>query len=277
MDDGFPGEQRTLSVTVTGSGIATVKLVLPRGASGEQTDDEGVAAIDATVTLPHTFELQPTLEKRGIYEIGPPTVRQRGALRLVERRVETTATTSLAVYPQRYGLARDGVVNRFFTDELETERQEFDRLREYTPEDPLRHIHWKTSAKHDQFLVMEFAPTQRTEVVTIAATAASRRADEMARASATIADIALAAGFEVELVVPDGVLPPGQGKIHRQSLLRLLAGTGSGSIPDSVTAEADVAIEAGAEGTSVRVADRSHELSEVVTDERQTPGMEGIA
>jgi uncharacterized protein (DUF58 family) len=277
VDAGFPGEQRTLSVTVTGSGIATVKLVLPRGASEGQTAGEDVAAIDATVTLPHTFELQPTLGARGIYEIGPPTVRQRGALGLIERRVETTATTTLAVYPQRYGLAREGVVNRFFTDELETERQEFDRLREYTPEDPLRHIHWKTSAKHDEFLVMEFAPTQRTEVVTIAATAAPGQADEMARASATVADVALAAGLEVELVVPDGVLPPGQGRLHRQSLLRLLAGTGSGSIPDSVTAEADVAIDASETGTTLRIADRTYELADIVTDDRQTPGMEVVA
>lgn len=274
IDAGFPGEQRDLTVTVTGSGIATVALALPRGASATQTGDDSATAINATVTLPHTFELSTTLEKRGIYEVGPVTVRQRGALGLVERRVQTTATTTLAVYPDRYGLARDGVVSQVFTDELETERQEFDRIREYNPEDPLRHIHWKSSAKHDEFLVMEFAPTQRTEVVTIAASAVHGGADEMARTSATIADVALTAGFDVELVVPDGVLPPGQGTTHRQNLLRLLAGTGPGSVPDSVTAEADVAIETGEGGTSVRIAEQEHDLGGLVTSERETPQME---
>jgi len=273
MEAGFPGEQRDLTVTITGSGIATVRLALPRGASATQDRDESATAIDATVTLPHTFDLTTTVEQRGIYEIGPVTVKQRGALGLIERRVQTTATTTLAVYPDRYGLARDGIVNRVFTDELETERQEFDRIREYNPEDPLRHIHWKSSAKHDEFLVMEFAPTQRTEVVTITASASHGSADEMARASATITDVALTAGFDVELVVPDGVLPPGQGTTHRQNLLRLLAGTGHGTVPESVAAEADVAVDAGEGRTTVRIADREHDLADLVTNERETPRM----
>ncbi|PSP60117.1 hypothetical protein BRC73_03880, partial [Halobacteriales archaeon QH_7_66_37] len=152
---------------------------LPYGTSEER--------VDATVTLPHTFDLETTLEQRGLYDVGPPTIRQRGPLGLVERRIDTTETSTLVVYPERYGLARDGVFSRFFADELETERQEFDRLREYTPGDPLRHIHWKSSAKHDEFLVMEFAPTRRTETVTIAASSTPGYADEMARASATFA------------------------------------------------------------------------------------------
>jgi len=266
---GFPGETRGITVELSGHGIATVEIALP--------DGMGEDRIDATVTLPHTFELETTLEERGLYEIGPPLVRQRGPLGLVERRVESSATTALAVYPRRYTLARDGIVNRFFADELETERQEFDRLREYVPEDPLRHIHWKSSAKHDEFMVMEFAPTERTETVTIAASASSGAADEMARASATIAETALDAGFDVELVVPDGLLPPGQGTTHRRNLLRLLARTGPGSVPDSVAAEADVAIDAGEDATTVRIADRECELSQLVTGEREAPRVEVAA
>lgn len=269
VEAGFPGESRLVTVSLSGSGIATVELELPYGASGDR--------VDATVTLPHTFDLETTLEQRGLYDIGPPTVRQRDPLGLVERRVETTETTTVVVYPRRYRLARDGAISQFFTDELETERQEFDRLREYVPEDPLRHIHWKSSAKHDEFLVMEFAPTKRTETVTIAASAVPGSADEMARASATLAEAALDAGFDVEVVVPDGILPPGQGAIHRQNLLRLLARTGAGQVPDSVADEADVAIHAAGEGTDVRIADRSYALSALVTGEREAPRVEVAA
>lgn len=266
VEAGFPGETRGLTVSVSGRGIATVEIEMPDGTTEEQ--------IDATVTLPHTFELETTLEERGIYEVGPPLVRQRGPLGLVERRVETAVTTTLAVYPRRHTLARDGVVSRFFTDELETERQEFDRLREYTPGDPLRHIHWKSSAKHDEFLVMEFAPTQRTETVTIVASAVNSAADEMARASATLAEAALDSGFNVELVVPDGILPPGQGTTHRRNLLRLLARTGPGPVPDTVADEADVAIDVKSASTDVRIADREYALSALVTGERVAPSVE---
>ncbi|PSQ38845.1 hypothetical protein BRD08_00455 [Halobacteriales archaeon SW_10_66_29] len=124
IEAGFPGDRRRVTVSLTGGGIATVELDLPYGTSEER--------VDATVTLPHTFELETTLEQRGLYDVGPPTIRQRGPLGLVERRIDTTETSTLVVYPERYGLARDGVVSRFFADELETERQEFDRLREYT-------------------------------------------------------------------------------------------------------------------------------------------------
>lgn len=269
VEAGFPGESRAVTVSLSGGGIATVELELPYGASGDR--------VDATVTLPHTFDLETTLEQRGLYDIGPATVRQRDPLGLVERRVETTETTTVVVYPRRYRLARDGAISQFFTDELETERQEFDRLREYVPEDPLRHIHWKSSAKHDEFLVMEFAPTQRTETVTIAASAVPGSADEMARASATLAEAALDAGFDVEVVVPDGVLPPGQGAVHRQNLLGLLARTGAGQVPDSVADEADVAIHAAGEGADVRIADRSYALSGLVTGEREAPSVEVAA
>ena len=125
IEAGFPGESRPVTVSISGSGIATVELELPYG-----TDEERV---DATVTLPHTFDLETTLEHRGLYNVGPPTIRQRGPLGLVERKIDTTETSTLVVYPKRYRLASDGVISRFFTDELETERQEFDRLREYTP------------------------------------------------------------------------------------------------------------------------------------------------
>jgi uncharacterized protein (DUF58 family) len=269
VEAGFPGEKRSLRMSLSGRGIASVELDLPYGTSEEH--------LEATVTLPHTFELETTLQRRGLYDVGPATVRQRDPLGLIERSVETSEVTRVVVYPRRYGLARDGDVGRFFADELETERQEFDRLREYTPEDPLRHIHWKSSAKHDEFLVMEFAPTRRTETVTVAASAVPGAADEMARASATLAEAALDAGFDIELVVPDGILPPGQGTTHRRNLLQLLARASAGPVPDAVADEADVTVHATGEGTDVRIADRRYALSELVTGEREALRVEVTA
>jgi len=262
---GFPGEKRTLSVSVTGSGMGVVKIPMPDGVASQDTD--------ATVTFPHTFERTVELAERGIYTIGPPTVHQRGPLGLVERRVDVSATSELVVYPSLYDEVRDGMLADLFADQLEAERQEFDRLREYVPGDPLKNVHWKSSAKHDEFLVMEFAPTERTQVVTIAAAADGGSADETARITATIADVALDFAFDVEIIIPEKQLPPGQGSAHKANLFRLLARVGPGVVTKDAFGEADVAIKDGPESTTVRIRDRTYRLDELLAG-TTTPPME---
>jgi uncharacterized protein (DUF58 family) len=241
---GFPGEQRHIRFDVDGDGLATVRHSLPPGLTTQ--------AVDATVTLPRTFELPVTLETRGVYEVGPPDIRQRDPLGLVERRVGIDTAGTMLVYPQVYTLA-DATLGGLFADRTTAERQEFDRLREYVPGDPLRNVHWKSSAKHDDFLVMEFSPTERTESVSIAATADQGRADRMADATATVALAALDAGLSVELVVPDGHIPSGVGDTHRENLLRLLARTGHGTVEPSRRETADVVVDAGESSTVVEL------------------------
>jgi len=257
---GFPGEERALSFRVEGDGLARVVQSLPAGLTARP--------IDETVALPRAFDQAVTLEARGVYEVGPPEVRQRDPLGLVERRAGTDTTAELVVYPQVYALA-DPTLGGILADPATAERQEFDRLREYVPGDPLNNVHWKSSAKHDEFLVMEFAPTERTETLSIAAAAETGGADRMAGATATLTDAALEAGLTVELWVPDGHLPPGKGEVHRENAMRLLATTGHGSVSDAVRAEADVAISAGPRSTAVRLPEGQRPFESLVTGRRQ--------
>lgn len=245
LDAGFPGESRTLLVSLTGSGLTRLELAFPEGI--EQ------AAIEQTLTLPTTVERTIDLDRRGVYELGPPTVRQRGPLGLVERRIDTSATAELVVFPSLYSLSQNAILSRFFLDELEAEKQKFERLREYNPGDPLRRVHWKSSAKHEEFLVMEFAPSMRSETVTIVASARDDGIDEMARIAATIADVVLDAGFNVELAAPDGHVPPGQGSAHRENILWLLARTDSGRVSADV-GDPDVEIRAEGPETTITIA-----------------------
>ncbi|MHB9287056.1 DUF58 domain-containing protein [Halobacteriales archaeon Cl-PHB] len=260
---GFPGEHRRDVLTLEGSGVVSVRERRPASL--------GVEDVDGVVTLPHSLETDLELARRGAFELGPPTVAQRDPLGLVARRVDTDAAVEVVVYPRIHDLGGRGSLAALLADELLTERQEFDRLREYVPGDPLKNVHWKSSAKHDDFLVMEFAPTKRTEQVTVVADAAEGCADEMAAAAASVADLALEADLSVALTLPDHHLPPGAGETHREHALGLLARAGAGDVPDTVHAEADVSIRATPDETRIRVVDRSTTLESLLvggTDHR---------
>jgi uncharacterized protein (DUF58 family) len=234
VDAGFPGETRSLTLELSGTGLVAVSLPFPAGVDGE--------ASQRRVTLPQTLSYDLELTGRGVHEIGPPDVALRGPLGLFERETPIDGTAEVTVYPSKYSAEGGSILARLFVDELEAERQEFDRLREYRPGDPLRHIHWKSSAKHDEFLVTEFAPSERDETVTILGTAPKGEVDEMARLAATIADLAFDGGYKVEVATPTGHVPPGQGDAHRQNILQLLAQTTRGTIAPLGSEEADIEI-----------------------------------
>jgi len=265
---GFPGETRTLAVSLSGGGLTTVEIPMPEGTAGE--------SIDATVSPPHTFERSVELGRRGVYAVGPAILRQHDPLWLVERRVEGAVSTELVVYPRPYPVAGKNAVFGLLGADADTERQEFDHLREYVPGEPLRNIHWKSSAKRDEFLLMEFAPGERGETVALAATGVADRGDAMAEAAATVAEAALDAGFAVGLAVPAGTVPPGEGSDHRAAILRMLARTDAGSVPDSALDAADIVVRAGRETTTVRAGERTVTVEELVGGDSPPRVPEGV-
>jgi uncharacterized protein (DUF58 family) len=163
----------------------------------------------------------------------------------------------------------DSMLGALFTDELASERQEFDRLREYEPGDPLKNVHWKSSAKRDDLLVMEFAAAEQQETIDIAAEATKGHADEMAAAATTLALHALEAGLTVGLTVPDGTIRPGEGDEHRKALLRLLARTGAGHLPAETRTGADIVVTVDSVGRTVRLADREQRFDALFSQNGQ--------
>lgn len=257
---GFAGETRPLTVRLDGRGLATVTFELPEGLA----DDH----IESTVSLPHTFEHTIELGSRGVYEIGTATIRFQDPLGLVKHTVETDETTTLLVYPRRYSVAVD-VTRNVFAEQFEAERQEFESLREYEHGDPLSHIHWKSSAKRDELFVIEFAEGRSHETVTIAASAAGGMADEMARTVGTLTELALDAGFDVGIAVPDGTVDPGCGSAHRETVYGLLARTDAGPVPQG-TDSAEIVVTAGErrirnspDSTTIEIGNWSATLSEL--------------
>lgn len=254
IPSGHPGDERTLTVGIDGSGLVTVSLSVPDGLAA--------ADIDTVVSPPETIERTARLGRRGVYRLDAPDLRQRDPLGFVERRVEATAATTFVVYPALYEMDV-GALRRQFTNELAAERQRFDRLREYEPGDPIKDVHWKSSAKRDDLLVMEFAAARQAETVHIAAEAATGHADEMAAAAATLVTAALDAGLSVGLTVPAGSLRPASGNDHRQSLLGLLAETDAGHLSSELRTEADILVAADSVGRTVRLADHTTDFDAI--------------
>jgi uncharacterized protein (DUF58 family) len=235
---GFAGEQREVALSVGGSGIARITDQRPEAVGGPAT---------VTRSLPTTAALALPYDRRGEHELGPVEIRLTDALGLVRRSVTVDATDGVLVYPpvERIGGA-DGFLRGASVDD---ERGAFDRLREYAPGDPMRDIHWKSSAKRDELLVAEFDEPTGSRELWVGARAAEGHADAMAAAAATVAVGALRAGFAVGLATPGGTVQPGHGDAHRTRLLETLARTPGGDCGR----ETDVVVSADDEGVGVTV------------------------
>ncbi len=109
--------------------------------------------------------------RRGYYAVGPATVTSADIFGLFTRSRRAPGIEHLAVFPRIYPLADLGLPpmsplgdmrarNPLFHDPVRIRG-----LRDYTPEVPFRHIHWKASARTGQLQVKVFEPTSTTQVL----------------------------------------------------------------------------------------------------------------
>ncbi|WP_436927966.1 DUF58 domain-containing protein [Halosimplex amylolyticum] len=268
----FPGDTRDVTVAVDGSGVARIEETVPDGLVAE--------GATAEATLPTTFTYALTCAERGRHSLGPLKVRMRDLLGLVETTYEVGSTTRVLVYPPVYQVAGRDVILRHVLERSDFERQEFDTLREYVPGDPLRDVHWKSTAKaQDDIYVAEFADDRvDDDQLVVAATADAGSVDGMAAAAASVVVMALDAGLSVELRVPEQTVPMGRGDDHRQRLLAALAVTDteftspfkSYSLPDGAAEDADVVVRGESDGVTVTFGSDDRAFEEI-TVSRENP------
>jgi uncharacterized protein (DUF58 family) len=243
--DGFVGDRGT--VTLTFAAGAPYAAVVEDGLDDGLDGDPVVAGVVGGDPVSYDVEYV----DRGERTLGPVRVRARDVLGVVERTFTCLDRHRLLVYPrvrELSGPAREDL-RRLYDVERVTERDEFDRLREYTRGDALRDVHWKSSAKHRDLVVTEFATETRTRAVRVTAGAAPGHGDEMAEAAASVCVALADVGLPVALSTPDGGVEAGAS---RTALLEHLARAGDGRPPES---DADVVVEADAAGTTVGVGD----------------------
>jgi len=100
---------------------------------------------------------------------------------------------------------------------------EVSRISDYRGGEPLRLIHWKLSARHDQLKVKELSATSRLPVILDLNTIPAPGLEERLRCATYLIQQLLRAGRPVGLRAGATILPPRLGVPHKLQLLRALA------------------------------------------------------
>jgi len=150
-----PGRTRALGHAVEipiGAGIAEIAIPGIRGGAN----------------VSHEFVI-PTV-RRGVIQVGPVRTVRADPVGLVRRELVWTGVEELFVHPRTIGIPsmstgfiRDLEGNP--TRDLSNNDVSFHALREYTPGDERRYIHWKSTAKTGTYMVRQFEETRRSHLV----------------------------------------------------------------------------------------------------------------
>ena len=203
-------------------------------------------------------------ERRGERTLGPASLTARDVFGLTEVDVPLQGTQTVLVYPRIYRLSPWGrnPLRRLEEFGRSRQREEFEELREYSPGDPLRDIHWKTTAKRDELVVKEFAAESEAETVTLSGGAKPGSADEMADALASLALALVEEGIPVDVSTARGSVEVGPKRGGVRRLLRTLALVDAGRAPDP---EADVVVRADDGRAGVTVAGDEYRFTDLVS------------
>jgi len=103
--------------------------------------------------------------KRGYYPLGPITMTSGDIFGLYPRSIAESSTDHIIVYPRIFTIEQLGLPSLNPLGETQAERRIFEDqtrtigVRDYSPHDSLRYVHWKASARHQNLQVKVFEPT----------------------------------------------------------------------------------------------------------------------
>ena len=103
--------------------------------------------------------------KRGYYTLGPVVMNSGDIFGFYPRSTTQPLTDHIIVYPRLFPIDKLGIPSLYPLGETQAERRIFEDptrtigVRDYTPQDSLRHVHWKASARHGHLQVKVFEPT----------------------------------------------------------------------------------------------------------------------
>jgi len=108
--------------------------------------------------------------KRGYYPLGPITVSSGDIFGFYPRSITEPMIDHVIVYPRIFPIAELGMPSLYPLGETTAERRIFEDpicvigVRDYSPHDSLRRIHWKASARQQNLQVKVFEPTTTLKV-----------------------------------------------------------------------------------------------------------------
>ncbi|WP_135826892.1 DUF58 domain-containing protein [Halorussus ruber] len=249
-DYGFAGETATVSLDFDADTplSGSVRLESGDGLDVQNPEVETTVADDA-------IDFDVALRQRGVQSVGPVEVVAEDVLGVWSETYTYPVTSELVVFPQIHRLRDASDLTALHREFGLGGRDRFEQLREYERGDPLRDVHWKSSAKRadGDLVVMEFEANEEREQVELLAEAEGGRMDDVAEAAASVLTYLLDAGLAVGLTVPGGRVEPGAGEGHRTELLTLLARSNPGTVSDRRRDGADVLVQGRTDEESVTV------------------------
>ena len=183
-------------------------------ATGEGRAGFGVAPVPGGAAVARSYRLQP--HRRGVLEIGPTTVTDIDGLGLARRRRILANRSRVIVHPPIERLAPPrlpvggdvSVPVEFRRRSLGLASEEFDVLRPYTTGDDLRHIHWRSTARLDEFVVRRFQPSRPGRLTVVIDTRppsdSAAAQDRTTSVAGSIVGAVLRSGDEARIVTTDG-------------------------------------------------------------------------
>jgi uncharacterized protein (DUF58 family) len=198
--------------------LAAAQLEFPIG--------EGGVSFDLPPMLPgrsHSEIFSITTQRRGVIVVGPVRSVRGDPMGLFRRELDWTRPTEVFVHPRvtpiaplGAGLIRDLEGNT--AQSVSTSDFSFQALREYVPGDDLRHVHWRSSARHGRMLVRQFLDTRRSHLTAIVDGMADayQSEDDYETAISVAASLitrALRDGYDVSFLSGDVVMTKATGRI----------------------------------------------------------------
>jgi uncharacterized protein (DUF58 family) len=240
---GWEGEQTTFHVIVRSKSRITRLFLQAQDDLPEplhaQRDGEVYfnAPPNSTIRVPYSVELT----KRGAYTIRSITITAMDPLGIYSFSKRYTVESEILVYPspqripdfvlsgaERYGF-RDMPIAATRGSGVDP-----DGVREYIPGDPLRRMHWKSTARTGKLSVIEFEESRAVNVVMVLdlhegtdiGEGRQSTLEYLVKAAASIAQTAIQQGASVRLVMSDTPDPAdfaGRGSEHLYTVLGSLA------------------------------------------------------
>ncbi len=177
---------------------------------------------------------------RGRYRVGPPVIVDSDPLGMFEGRSERGEAVEQLVFPSTYDVPRVAswdtgpAMNSARGRQVRRDRGEFRGIREHTPGDDLRHVHWKVTAHVGELAVKEYEPLRHDVISLHLDTSRDAHYGEGAHstletsisAAASIARAGLAEQRSVSVMgrgLPRATARPGSGQAHMHRIMVALA------------------------------------------------------
>ena len=133
--------------------------------------DEFVVQLKANSRTTVHYDLRP--QQRGAFQLEKIYIRSHSTLKLWQRLQEFPLRSTIHVYPDMKQLSQYAVLartNRLSLMGVRRTRKigqdnEFERMRDYTPDDNYKHIDWRTTARRNKLTVKDYQANQSQRII----------------------------------------------------------------------------------------------------------------